>query len=212
MSTTEPAILEIVQTHATLITALACALPCFGMGIRLLHVWRKPLEIEHGSWISLGVGVMVIEFILLQTGLFLSVGMADEGLANSIFVMIVLCLFALAIAASFKSRMLLESFLWVIGWRLVAELVGHAEANAKLLESYYILAMILYMSMVCASVILPFPRWGISEELASRFRSPGSSGLWIDSPHRAIGAGAIYFLLLGVATLWTMSTGGIDFR
>lgn len=33
-------------------------------------------------------------------------------------------------------------------------------------------------------------------------RKDGASGLWVEKPHRAIGAATIYFLLLGLAQLY----------
>jgi hypothetical protein len=204
MDLTLPTIVAgLLQTYAAPITAVVYALPCFGMGLRLLHVWRKPLEVENGRWVQLGTGVILIEIILLLTGLVLTVE-TEMSPVKTLFVMLILGFFALVITASFRSRMLLVSFLEVIGGRLVATLLGMTDDSSKLLESYYVLAFMIYMSSVAASIYLPFPRWGISQELAVRFRVPGARGIWVEDPHRAIGAGAIYFLLLGVATLWVI--------
>lgn len=62
-------------------------------------------------------------------------------------------------------------------------------------------AMAIYFAMVVLSVLLPWPRLGITAEIADATRRPGESGTWVDEPHRAIGAATVYFLLLGVAEI-----------
>ncbi len=188
--------------------ALAFALPCFGMGWRLLHVWRRPLEIEDGRWVQLGVGVMVLEFVLLHAGVLLaSLAMAADGLATTILATVGLSvfygLFAVVIAYAFKSRMLLESFLWMIGGRLLAMLIGISTEESQLILNWSVVAMLLYVPLVIASVVVPFPRLGITAKIAGAKRLSNASGVWVDEPHRAIGAGAIYFHALGVAALLT---------
>lgn len=197
------------MTQLTVIAmTLAFALPCFGMGMRLLHVWRRPLEIEDGRWVQLGVGVMVMEFILLHAGVFLaSLAMDAEGLSTTILATLGLSafygLFAVTISYAFKSRMLLESFLWMIGGRLFALLIGISTEASQLILTWSVVAIALYLPLVIASVFLPFPRLGITREVAGVMRLPNASGVWVDEPHRAIGAGSIYFFALGLAALLT---------
>jgi hypothetical protein len=63
----------------------------------------------------------------------------------------------------------------------------------------------IYFGMVVLSVLLPWPRFGITAEIAARTRQPGASGTWVDEPHRAIGAATAYFLLLAIAELTVLS-------
>jgi hypothetical protein len=190
--------------------AVAFALPCFGMGLRLLRVWRRPLEVEKGRWVQLGVGVMVMEFILLHAGVFLAGAAAGaESLGLKLLLTLALSafygLFAFTIARAFRSRMLLESFLWVIGGRLFALLIGISADESAMILACSVLAFVIYLPLVVASVVLPFPRLGITPSLAAAWRLANASGVWVDEPHRAIGAGAIYFLVLGTATLVMLS-------
>jgi len=192
-----------------ILMALSFAVPSLAMGLRLLHVWRRPLEIEDGSWVSLGVGVMVMEFILVHAGVALaSVALSNENLFDRVLITLGLVgfygVFALAISAAFKSRMLLESFLWMIGGRLLALIIGISAEEADLILAYSLLSMGVLMPIIFVSGFLPFPRLGITSELAQAHRLVGARGLWFDEPHRAIGAGAIYFLALGAATLGMM--------
>lgn len=189
-----------------LLMAVSFALPSFAMSARLFHVWRAPEEIEEGRWVTLGVGVMTMEFILLHAGAFLGtqvVELTASG-ARALGLLGILAFYGLfvgAITLAFRSPSLGTSFLWLVGGRLVATLLGVGREDAELLRLHSIVGIVLYMAMVMASVTLPFPRRGITDAIALRHRLPGSSGAWVDEPHRAIAAGAIYFLLLGVAEL-----------
>jgi hypothetical protein len=65
--------------------------------------------------------------------------------------------------------------------------------------------MVVYFAMVVASVFVPIPRFGITPDVASATRLAGASGVWIDHPHRAIGAATAYFFLPGVVELTLMT-------
>jgi hypothetical protein len=65
--------------------------------------------------------------------------------------------------------------------------------------------MAIYFPMVFLSVLLPWPRRGITEEVVRLTRLPGHSGLWVEQPHRAIGPAALYFILLGIVEVAVMT-------
>jgi len=190
--------------------AVAFALPCFTTAAWLWTVWRRPMAIEGGRWVRVGMGVFVLEFILLGTGLYLAtLGAGAESLGArvgaSLGVLGVYGLFAAAIALSFQSPMLFGSFLWVVAGRFVALTVGISAAENDLLVAHAVLGALLYFAMVVASVFVPFPRLGITAAVAAATRQPHASGLWVDEPHRAIGAATVYFFLLGVLELALMT-------
>jgi hypothetical protein len=112
---------------------------------------------------------------------------------------------AVAFAFGFKSPMLFHSFLWLIGGRFLALLLGISGSATRLLMAHSVVAMMIYIGMVVLSVFLPWPRLGISTEIAARTRVPNASGIWIEEPHRAIGAATVYFVLLAIAELALLS-------
>jgi hypothetical protein len=114
-------------------------------------------------------------------------------------------LFAGAIALAFQSRMLFHSFLWLIGGRYLALLLGVGAQATALLFAHSVVAFMIYFGMVVLSVLLPWPRFGISPEIAAATRVPDASGAWVDEPHRAIGAATVYFVLLAIAELALLS-------
>lgn len=181
--------------------ALSFAVPSFAMGFKLLAVWRDPLSIDGGRWVRYGVGLFVLEFILLHAGVALGVAGAAAGGFDwrTLLLLGFYALFAGAIALGFRHSALFRSFLWVIGGRAVGSLLGISTASQELFLAHSVIGMVLYFTLVMASVFIPWPRRGITPEIAAEQRLPGSSGLWVDQPHRAIGPAAIYYLLLGVA-------------
>jgi hypothetical protein len=191
---------------AQALMAIAFALPCFLMAARLLRVWRDPMSIEAGGWVRLGVGVFVMEFILLQAGIFLAglsvdARMRGAGWLQTLGLTAFLGLFAVAIALAFRSRMLFFSFLWMIGGRFLALAIGISAQTKALLQAHAMISMAIYFAMVVLSVMLPWPRLGITAAIANATRDPRASGTWVEEPHRAIGAAAVYFALLGVAEI-----------
>ena len=193
-----------------LMMVASLAIPSFAMAARLEHVWRAPGEVDEGRWVSRGVGVFVMEFILLHSGTFMGTRIlaGGDGAPGSIaFAGLVglYALFAAAISMAFSSPTLLFSFMGLVAGRFVAVIVGTARQDAEFLLAHSVVAMVIYFAMVLASVFVPIPRRGITESVAARHRVPNSSGLWVEEPHRAIGAAAIYFLLLGLAEVGLLS-------
>ena len=182
--------------------ALSFALPSFAMGFRLLAVWRDPLSIDGGRWVRYGVGLFVLEFILLHAGVMLGGAAAASGGGFDGMTVLLLgfyALFAGAIALGFRNSSLFQSFLFVIGGRAVGSLLGISTESQALFLAHSLIGMVLYFTLAMSSVFIPWPRRGITDAIAAEQRVPGSSGLWVEQPHRAIGPAAVYYLLLGVA-------------
>lgn len=200
----------LLDAYGQPLMAAAFALPCFLMARHLWRVWRNPMAVEDGAWVRLGVGVFVMEFILVHAGILLAAaaeGAATSGgrLAGLLGLTAFYLVFALAISAAFGSRRLFEPFIWLIGSRYLALLIGVTAATERLLLAHAIMAMAIYFPLVILSVFLPWPRFGITAEVAAARRVPNSRGTWVDEPHRAIGAATVYYLLLGLAQIGVMS-------
>lgn len=188
--------------------AVSFAAPCFSMGMRMLQVWRDPMAVDEGRWVRYGVGVFVLEFILLHASILLgaaATGHDGLSLARTALLVGFYALFAGAIALGFKSRALFNAFLVVVVGRFVAVMVGVSADDQRLFMAHSLVAMVLYFGLVISSVVLPWPKLGITEAVASRARPDNASGLWVEQPHRAIGPAAVYFLLLGVVELALMT-------
>lgn len=188
----------------TTLIGLALALPSFQMAARLWRVWRTPMSVDGGAWVRLGVGVMIMEFVLVHAGSFLLIltAVADAGRWFwAVVISLFYGLFAWGISAIFKSRALLHSFLWVLAGRYLALAMGLSSEQRTQLIAVSIVSAVLYLLIAPLSVIVPCPRFGITKSIAEASRQPGVRGEWVDEPHRAIAAGALYFFLLGVAEI-----------
>ena len=54
--------------------------------------------------------------------------------------------------------------------------------------------------------MLPLPRLGIDAALAQSIALPGSSGLWVEQPHRVVAFGLLYFAATA-ALKWRVAAG-----
>ena len=178
--------------------ALAFAAPSFTLGFKLLAVWRDPMSVDGGRWVRYGVGLFVMEFILLHAGVMLGGAAANGPWGMTLLLLGFYALFAGAFALAFRNAALFYSFLWLIGGRAVGSLLGLAADSQPLFLAHSLLGMGLYFVLVMTSVFLPGPRRGITEAIAAEQRVPNSSGLWAEQPHRAIGPAAVYYILLGI--------------
>jgi hypothetical protein len=192
----------VTDDFAQVAMALSFAMPSFAMGFKLLRVWRDPMSVDNGRWVRYGVGLFVLEFILLHAGVMIGGAAAADGGGFDWGVLLLLgfyALFAGAIAMGFRDTSLFRTFLWVIGGRAVGSLLGISTESQTLFLAHSLIGMVLYFVLVMTSVFIPWPRRGITPEIAAEQRVPRSSGLWVEQPHRAIGPAAVYYLLLGLA-------------
>jgi len=173
-------------------------------------VWRDPMAVEQGRWVQLGIGVFVLEFILLHAGILLgahamTTSSGGLSLGGATLLLAFYALFAGAIAMAFKSHMLFMSFLWMVVGRFVGVVIGISNDDQALFLAHSLVAMVIYFALVVASVVLPWPRLGITDTVAATTRLPKASGLWVEQPHRAVGPATVYFLLLGIVEVALMT-------
>jgi hypothetical protein len=63
--------LSAIQRTLRLITALVGGVSCLSMAVTLYRTWQTPMAVEGGRWVSLGVGIMVLELLLVHSGVML---------------------------------------------------------------------------------------------------------------------------------------------
>lgn len=191
------------------LSALVSAIPCFFMAARLARVWKDPASVEGGRWVSMGVGIMILEFVLVHSGtavghLGISEGTVARKMAGFAGLGALYLAFAAVISLAFKSRSLLTTFLVVMAGRFVTVVVGISQNDARFLYVQSGAAAILYFFVVFGTLFGPLPRLGLTAEAAEKYRPPGE-GTWVDQPHLPIGGGVIYFTLLGLLDLFVFS-------
>ncbi len=199
-----------MQTTWQWLVALAAAIPCFLMAHRLWRVWRDPESVEGGRWVGYGITILVMEFVIIHSGAVMG-GLA--GSESTVVTVVSLAgliafysLFAAAIAFGMKSPGLFTSFLVIMLGRVVTILWATGSEVSGYLLAQSLVSVGLYMFVAFLS-LLPLPAFGLANpKYARALRKDGASGLWVEKPHRAIGAATIYFLLLGLAQVYFFAT------
>lgn len=188
------------------LVALAAAVPCFLMAHRLWRVWRDPESVDSGRWVEYGVSILVMEFVIIHSGAVMGGMVGSPSTVVSVLSLAGLIafysLFAAAIAYGMKSPGLFRSFLLIMLGRVVTIVWATSSEASGYLLTQSLVSVVLYLFVVVLSV-LPLPAFGLANpKYARQLRRDGGSGLWVNQPHRAIGAATIYFLLLGLAQMY----------
>lgn len=183
------------------------AAPCWYIAILFIVVWQAPMVVDEGRWVKLAVGIMVLEFILVHSGVFFEafsgeLSKTGKPLTQARRVLMMASLvsfhliFAVVISFVFKSWMLLSMFCWVTGSRLLSGFVFMKDhANAAMIRSC--VSVLLYLSAVFLSVFVSIPPGGISADVLDKVYPGRGSGIWEQNPQQALLAGVYYFGLLG---------------
>ena len=189
------------------LTYLLSSLPLFWIAWQLFQVWTRPAVLpDAASWVRFGVGLMILEFVLLHSGVMgIFVFTAAETWWKRVLAGLGIVLFygafAWGLSMGTDSRQILSIYGFVLLGRAVTVLVDGAKGAAAIMGRS-LLGTLVYLPMVFASVLLPWPRFGLVGEFAAAARSPNTSGIWVDEPHRAIGAGMLYFLCMAALEIW----------
>ncbi len=170
-----------------------------------ITAWWWPLQLEDGRWVKLGVGVMVLEFILVHSGGVMHHLMVEKAAWNPLqqvlgFIGLYL-LFGASIALVFKSWWLLGSFALVMSGRLYAVFHGMGEMDRAIAQRRMSASVLLYLGLLFTTLVLPVPPGGVTPEILDSVWPNRGGGAWTDQPEKALAMGAAYFLLLGLVEM-----------
>lgn len=207
------------------IFSLIGAVSCWKMAYTLYQTWQTPLAIENGRWVSLGVGIMVMEFILVHSGVMIP-GLASSDKLRSmkqlpvVIVSIFYIVFGVTIAFVFKSKLLFWTFSGIMVPRWMNLLFNPDTAKEHQLWRSYESFFVYFMSVIL-SVLVTFPRGGLTTAILNQVYPHRGGGIWEQSPQQVLVAGAVYFTLIGLleitsplrkkSFLQSPITGGIVF-
>ncbi|MCI5105450.1 MAG: hypothetical protein MRY76_01925 [Pseudomonadales bacterium] len=188
--------------------ALSSALPCFYLSWVLFNVWRDPMAWDQGEWVRLGLGLLILEFVLLHSGAFMaSVIAKQQALGKKLQYLAGLIAFYSLMVLGFALSLDSDSLLWIFAGVCVGRLftaISNADEGADLMMARSANGVLLYILVVFATVLLPLPQWGIDPQLLAEIWPDRGGGLWEREPQRAIAGAAVYFLLLGIAEIKTL--------
>jgi len=188
--------------------ALLNALPDFGFAAVFLVTWVAPTAFGDHVVRSL-FAVMLMEFIVVHSSVLMgTTALKAASRASRAGVIaafgLFYSLFAGGFSLAFHSWWPLASFWGQTINRLLGVLLGQAPDGDQraLLQRGWTVAVVLYLVLCMATVLLPVPALGITPAVAAAQQIPGR-GLWVDRPEKVIAFGFLYFLL----TAWSEMGG-----
>lgn len=174
-------------------------------------VWLFPFALDELS-VKTALLVMLLEFFLIHaTGFFTAIGGSPKirrvwrMLAMAGLTLLYLAMVG-AFAWSFGETWPVLAFLWLAvgkaawawGTRPGAG-AGGDDAMAMPMVAWAG-SVVAYLFGAFATLLLPLPRLGMTQEVQPRFGLEGG-GVWIEEPHRVVAFGLVYFGLLCAAKL-----------
>jgi len=181
-------------------------LSCWYMTLRFWNAWWSPLVADNGVWVNFGVGIMVMEFFVVHSGgLLTGASISAKNTKKRWTFLSGLIVFymaaAMLISYLFGSWALFNSFAFIMFCRLITGFFAVSENNLDAVTQRSVMSGVLYIFVCFLSVLVPFPKGGLTERVLSQFYKDGGEGIWNREPQRALAAGAIYFFLMGVYEL-----------
>jgi hypothetical protein len=192
--------------------AIMAAAPCVMFAVLFYRIWQTPMAIDDGRWVKLGVGIMVLEFILVHSGgvfgaLFQK--KKTDGLPTDLREKILLALaligfytaFAVTFSIVFDNWTLFSIFCWVMGSRFLSMILD-ARYGSRVMSTRTKISALLYLCCMFLSVLVRIPRGGLTDEVLNTVYPGRGGGIWEQDPQQALLAGMAYFGLLGLWELY----------
>lgn len=183
---------------------LIAAIPCFLLAGTLLLTWVDPMSIDSGRWVRFGVGIMVLEFVLVHSGAMMaSMERTDswkQNLKIGLSAFAFYSLFAGGMALAFQSWTLFIIYSMVMLTRWVSILTRPASAKLEAQRRSGIAAC-FYLLAVFLSVMVPWPELGVTSSVINEVYPDRGGGEWERHPETALAAGVVYFTLVGACEL-----------
>ncbi|MFC1845112.1 hypothetical protein ACFLZ5_10035 [Thermodesulfobacteriota bacterium] len=187
------------------------AAPCWVLVVLFVMTWQTPMAVDEGRWVKLGVGIMLLEFILVHSGGFFAAFSQKKDKAGRPirlshrvgFMLGLLCfytIFAVCFSLEFNSWTLFWIFCWVTVSRFLA-MFFDAEDGAHIMMQRSGVSALLYISSAFLSIFIRLPRAGLTEEVLNKIYPGRGGGEWERDPQQALLAGMVYFGFLG---LWEL--------
>lgn len=185
---------------------LVAAVPALLLAAQFSWVLSAPLAGNNREWAVDAVVLMLLEFFMVHAGFMSLAAMAVEGrwrIAVAAGLGVFYLLFIVMIAWAFDAPLMALLVGALVAGRLGgAALRGPGEMNARIIGS--VVGVVCYLGAVFGTTVPEsFPAFGFTPAVLQELRPAlgSSEGLWVEEPHRAVAAAAVYFLLLGIFEL-----------
>ncbi|RZA15229.1 MAG: hypothetical protein EOP93_17280 [Lysobacteraceae bacterium] len=184
------------------LTRIAGALPDVLTAIACVVVWMSPFAFGRDA-VKTVVLMMLMEFLLVHgTAFFTAIAFSDRvrKYKRVLAMLGMQCFYALFLAAfaiSFGAWWPVWVFLWLVvskaAWIFLDPRDRALEQERQM--KAWTFSVAAYLGAVFAALVLPLPRLGLGEDVVPQLGLPGS-GEWIERPHTAVAAMAIYYVAM----------------
>ncbi|HEV8584006.1 MAG TPA: hypothetical protein VGT02_03445 [Methylomirabilota bacterium] len=185
--------------------AVVAAFPDVVLALAFLITWIAPSTLGPGMVSSLTL-LMLLEFINVHSAGLMGIvltGAADTTKKVKLILGLgaLYTLFVVGMALAFKTWWPLTAFWLLTLNRLLPTLLRQAPTGQEryIVTVSWVAGCAFYLFFVCATTLLPLPRFGTTRGAAGG----SGSGLWIDEPHRALAFGFLYFTAVAALQLST---------
>lgn len=171
-----------------------------------MATWIDPMSIDNGRWVRFGVGIMVLEFVLVHSGAMMASIERTESTWQNIKIGAsafgFYSLFAGGMALAFQSWTLFFIYSMVMLSRWVT-LLTRPESAKKEAQRRSGIAVMFYLLAVFLSVLVPWPELGVTYSVINEVYPDRGGGEWERNPETALAAGVVYFTAIGFSELVT---------
>jgi len=183
-----------------LVVAICFAVPSLQLALKYLGVWRAPLDAREGSAVRSTIASLGIEFLHLFATMVLLMFLYQSPAGPGFVTLCAIALHILLVIGTsrkFTGQIRRELIVFVV-LRGTALVLGSAVDARDFLLLHTSIALFIFIPLMFFSLMLPVPRWGVTEEVAAQIVDPKAVGAWEKQPHRGLFAGVAYFLVLGL--------------
>ena len=198
----------------TLARRAAIALPDAGAAGLYLWCWIAPRAWQP-KLVALLVLALLIEFVVIQAGPFIGTIVYGDKmgldrhrrLKSAAILGAVYLLFAGLAAVSFDAWFPFLIFVWLLGVKVFAALLGRdpAATGREREMTLWILSVSYYFVAMFATMFLPVPALGITEH-GEAYGLRGQYE-WANFPNKAIATGFVYFCALALTRMFARRIG-----
>ncbi len=188
-----------------LFAIIACA-PSLSLAYILFNVWLDPMAWDQGSWVPYGVGLLLMEFLILHSSVFITHYAAthqafSDKLKSFVGLVALYSLMGTGFALSTDSPTLLIMLIAIMVSRFVSALRADSTQDGTF-SRRAALGIVAYLMITAGTVFIAIPEMGITTSVVQEVYPNRGGGVWERYPHRPIVGAAVYFCLMGVAELY----------
>jgi len=186
----------------TWLGAVFSAGPLFWLVVTLVRAWSDPMAVDGGLWVRMGVGLMLMEFIVLHSGGFMgALAVGDVAPRRKLALFLGLAafygLFAWAFAAALGTWTVLKIYGLLMAGRYLTVMAADKVGKTLLLVRSAV-GVGAYLGTVFLTLFVPVPRAVITYDVLDQVYPGRGSGVWEQQPQIAIAAAVLYFAIMGV--------------